>query len=49
MVWSSAGGVNEQNLEKIDSGFLRINASIAIKSSDALALTAKKHYVEQWP
>jgi uncharacterized protein YlaI len=39
----------EKNLEMVDAARLRIKCSFCGKSSDVIAVTAKRHYLEEWP
>lgn len=39
----------EKNLEGVDAEKLHIRCSYCEKVSDITAVTAKKHYVEEWP
>ncbi len=39
---------NEKNLETVDAERLRIECSYCDKSCDVTAVTAKRHYVEEW-
>ncbi|MGC2767582.1 MAG: hypothetical protein WB607_18890, partial [Candidatus Acidiferrum sp.] len=39
---------NEKNLETVDAERLHITCSYCDRSSDVTAVTAKRHYVEDW-
>jgi aspartate carbamoyltransferase regulatory subunit len=39
---------NEKNLETVDAEHLHIRCSYCDKISDVAAITAKRHYVEEW-
>ncbi len=39
---------NEKNLEGVDAEQLQLRCSYCEKVSDATAVTAKRHYVEEW-
>jgi endogenous inhibitor of DNA gyrase (YacG/DUF329 family) len=39
---------NEKKLEIVDAERLRIKCSFCNKSSDVIAVTAKRHYLEEW-
>jgi len=40
---------DEKNLEGVEAELVRIRCSYCDKSSDVIAVTAKRHYVAGWP
>jgi hypothetical protein len=39
----------DKNCDDVDAELLRLKCSFCGKSSDVRAVTAKRHYVEDWP